>query len=162
MKQVWAPWRKRYLIVKKSRAGCIFCRAVKVPASRDPKNLVLYRSPLSFMILNLFPYNNGHLMLVPKRHVASLEKLNEKERLDLLNLHDLALRILRKALHPKGFNIGINLGRSGGAGVLGHIHLHIVSRWEGDTNFMPVLTGTKIISDSLQETYKRLRRFLKT
>ena len=107
-------------------------------------------------MLNLYPYNNGHLMLVPNRHVPSLEKLKNEERLDLLQLLDRSLAILRKALHPHGFNIGINLGRVGGAGVPGHVHMHVVPRWKGDTNFMPVTAGTKVISDSLKGTYQSL------
>lgn len=161
MERLWAPWRKHYVVVKKKMSVCIFCRALRAPRRQDPKNLVLYRSRFGFIILNLYPYNSGHLMVVPKRHVATLEKLNRAERLDFLKLHDLALQILRKALRPQGFNLGLNLSRSGGAGVLNHLHLHIVPRWMGDTNFMPVMTGTKVISDSLDGTYQRLRRFLK-
>ena len=161
MKQIWAPWRKRYVTLRKHRAGCIFCRDWRAPVSHDRKNLVVYRSRLSLIVLNLFPYNNGHLMVVPRRHVPTLEKLNARERLDLLSVIDLSLKILRKAFHPEGFNLGVNLGRAGGAGILGHVHLHVVPRWEGDTNFMPVITGAKVISDSLEGTYRLLRRLLK-
>ena len=161
MKQIWAPWRKRYITVKKRQAGCLFCRQWRSPSKSDPKNLVVHRSHSGFLVLNLFPYNNGHLMVVPRRHVSTLEPLSGEERLDLLDLLDVSLKILRKAFHPQGFNLGANLGRSGGAGVLGHVHLHVVPRWEGDTNFMPVVTGTKVISDSLEGTYRQLRRFIR-
>ena len=160
MKQIWAPWRKAYVTAKVRSKGCLFCRAKRAAQSQDQKNLVVHRSHRSFSILNLYPYNNGHVMVVPVRHVSGLEKLGSEERLDLLREVDLVLKLLRKVFHPEGFNLGLNLGRSGGAGVPGHVHLHMVPRWLGDTNFMPVLTGTKVISDSLKATHLALRRAL--
>ena len=141
--------------------GCFFCRDLKAPPQRDKNNYLLLRTRTAFILLNRFPYTNGHLMIVPNRHVSSLEKLSDNERLDLLGLLDLALGLLKKVFHPHGFNVGINLGRIGGAGVPGHIHVHAVPRWKGDTNFMPVLTGTKVISESLQATYLELKKALK-
>lgn len=161
MKRIWAPWRKRYIFAKKRMSDCIFCRVRVAATKADRKNLLLYRSLHSFVMLNLYPYNNGHLMLVPNRHVPSLEKLEDEERLDILRLLDRSLGILRKSFHPQGFNIGMNLGKSGGAGVPDHVHIHVVPRWEGDTNFMPVIGGTKVISDSLNSTYEVLRRLLR-
>lgn len=161
MKRIWAPWRKGYVFAKKRMRGCIFCRILRSPAKSDPKNLLLRRSFHSFAMLNLYPYNNGHLMLVPNRHVASLDALREIEKLDILRLLDRSIGILKKAFHPQGFNIGINLGKSGGAGVPDHIHIHVVPRWEGDTNFMPVVGQTKVISDSLASTFQALRRLQK-
>ena len=111
--------------------------------------------------MNRYPYTNAHLMLVPNRHVNSPEKLNEKERLNLFKLLDLSLKLLKKAFHPQGFNLGINLGKGGGAGIPGHLHLHVVPRWLGDTNFMPVTSGAKVISDSLGSTYRHLQNVLK-
>ena len=107
-------------------------------------------------MLNLYPYTNGHLLVVPNRHLSSLEKLKKPERLDLLELVDLGIEILKKSLHPTGFNVGFNLGPTGGAGIPGHVHLHVVPRWNGDTNFMPVLGGTRVISQSLDELYDLL------
>lgn len=158
MNQIWAPWRKKYIVIKKKFDGCIFCRALRAPSKKDSKNLLVYRSLQGFLMLNLYPYNNGHLLLMPNRHVSTLEKLKDQERLDLFHMIDRTVQILKNAFHPQGFNIGINIGRVGGAGIPGHVHIHIVPRWEGDTNFMPVITGTKVISDSLQGVYKTLHR----
>lgn len=159
MKRLWAPWRKGYVTHKKP-GRCIFCAALRAPSRNDRKHLVLRRSRHGFLILNLYPYNNGHVMVSPNRHVPSFEDLHREEKLDLLSLLDKATRALRKALHPRGFNVGLNLGRTGGAGFPGHLHLHVVPRWEGDTNFMPVLAGTKVISNSLQDVYEMLSRAL--
>ena len=161
MKRIWAPWRKGYILGQRRIPGCFFCRDRRSSPKKDKKNLLLYRSRHTFLLLNRYPYTNGHLMLTPNRHVPSLENLQDEERLDLLQLLDLALLLLRKSFRPQGFNIGLNLGRTGGAGIPGHVHLHVVPRWEGDTNFMPILTGTKVISDSLESAYHQLRRTLK-
>lgn len=161
MRQIWAPWRKKYVRSRRKTGGCLFCRVLRAPRKKDFKNLLLLRSKHSFLMLNLYPYTNGHLMAVPNRHVPSLEKLNEGEKLDLLRLQDRALGLLRRALHPQGFNLGINLGKVAGAGIPRHVHIHIVPRWFGDTNFMPVLSGAKVIADSPQGTYQALSRFLK-
>lgn len=160
MDRLWAPWRKNYVSQRKPLRGCIFCRAHRSSIKKDGANLLLYRSTHSFILLNRYPYNNGHLMIAPNRHVNTLEKLAAKERLNLLELLDLALQLLRKAFHPEGFNLGLNLGRTGGAGVPGHVHLHVVPRWKGDTNFMPIIARTKVISDSLQEVYRSLHRLI--
>jgi len=145
---------------QKRTGSCFFCGDFRAPRKKDPNNFLLYRSRHAFVLLNRYPYTNGHLMLIPNRHVASLERLKVEERLDLLHLLDLSLKLLNKALHPQGFNVGMNLGRLGGAGVPAHVHLHVVPRWLGDTNFMPVLTGTRVISASLRDTYRALRRVL--
>lgn len=160
MKNLWAPWRKVYISGKAKTPGCFLCRDLKAPRKKDKDNFLLFRSETAFIVLNRFPYTNGHLMVVPNRHVSSMEKLNDQERLDLLNLQDLALSLLKKVFHPHGFNVGFNLGQMGGAGIPGHIHMHVVPRWKGDTNFMPVLTGTKVISESLQATYLELKKAL--
>ena len=160
MKRLWAPWRKAYITGQKREKGCFLCRDLR--SKKDSKNRLLRRSRHAFILMNRYPYTNGHLMLVPNRHMASIETLNDEERLDLFQLLDVSVRLLKKALHPHGFNIGMNLGRISGAGLPGHLHLHVVPRWEGDTNFMPVLTGTKVISDSLGATYRELCRALRT
>lgn len=161
MDRIWAPWRKVYITSQTRRKGCFLCGVRRASHSKDPKHLLLFRSRHSFILLNRYPYTNAHLMIVTNRHVPSLEQLRDEERLDVLQLLDLALKILRKTIHPHGFNMGMNLGRTGGAGVPGHVHLHVVPRWKGDTNFMPVLTGTKVISDSLSSTYRQLRQSLR-
>lgn len=160
MNQIWAPWRKRYVSGKKAR-GCLFCRVVKAPRRKDRTHLLVHRSSRSYLMLNRYPYNNGHVMIVPNRHVPMLDRLAQREKLDLLQLLDRSLAVLKKTIHPQGFNIGINLGRSAGAGFPGHLHIHIVPRWTGDTNFMPVAGETKVISDSLEAVYEALSRRLK-
>lgn len=136
---------------------CIFCQKL---AGKDEENLVLWRGNTCFAMLNIFPYNNGHLMIAPYRHIASLKDLNEEEKLELMQALTFWLEILKEALQCQGFNIGMNIGRVAGAGVPDHIHLHIVPRWEGDTNFMPVIGDTKVIPQSLSSTYKMLKNAL--
>lgn len=162
MKRIWAPWRKAYILGKKPKSGCFFCTDIKAPRRKDQKNLLLYRGRYTFIVMNRYPYTNAHLMIVPYRHVESLEKLNDKEKLELLDLLTRSQKLLIKVFKPQGFNIGINIGKAAGAGIPHHIHLHIVPRWLGDTNFMPVTTGAKVISDSLDSTYQHLQRVLRT
>ncbi len=162
MKRIWAPWRKAYILGKKPKAGCFFCHGIRAPRNKDAKNLLLHRGRHSFIVINRYPYTNAHLMVVPYRHVESLDKLNDKEKLELLDLLALSQKLLTKIFKPHGFNIGINMGKAAGAGIPDHIHLHIVPRWLGDTNFMPVTSGVKVISDSLDSSYQHLQRVLKT
>lgn len=152
MRHLWAPWRMAYILEEKQE-GCIFCK--KPMEKKDKKNLILHQSDHAFVIMNKFPYNNGHLMVVPKRHCIDLDQLGEKEFQDLSHLLRASTQVLRRCLHPHGFNIGMNVGRVGGAGEE-HIHFHIVPRWAGDTNFMPVLGETKIIPEYLEKTYEKL------
>ncbi len=153
MDKIWAPWRKEYILQKKAK-GCIFCTAPK--EDRDRKNYIVKRTGHSFAILNLFPYNNGHLMVAPYRHTKDLEGLTDGELLDLMDLLKTSKRLLNKVLKPAGFNIGINIGKSSGAGIINHLHIHIVPRWTGDMNFMPVISDTKVIPESLESLYSRL------
>jgi ATP adenylyltransferase len=155
MKKIWAPWRSKFIYERK-RTGCIFCQALK--AKNDEKNLIIERSRYSFSMLNLYPYNNGHIMAAPKSHKSNLEKLTQDEITDLMSLVNKTTKLLKRELQPAGFNIGINIGKISGAGYPGHVHIHIVPRWEGDTNFMPVLSGSKVISESLYALYKRLKK----
>lgn len=154
MDKLWAPWRIGYIKRLRKTKGCLFCRAHQ--SKEDKKNLVFLRTRHSLGILNLYPYNNGHLMVAPKRHVRSLEFLGDKEMQDLMKCLKKAKRLLDKALRPQGYNIGINIGRIAGAGYDRHLHIHIVPRWQGDTNFMPVLSGTKVISEALTNLYRKL------
>ena len=160
MKKIWAPWRIRYIEMAMERSeGCIFCS--KINQNEDDKNLILYRGKKCFIIMNKFPYNPGHLMVAPYRHIASYEDLEEKESLELNHLIGLSLKVLKEVMKPDGFNIGVNLGRVAGAGVEGHLHVHIVPRWNGDTNFMPILADIKVIPEALEDTYKKLKEKFK-
>jgi len=152
MDSLWAPWRNVYVKAKPKRK-CLFCLAGKKQKS-DKNNLVLKRTKHSFSILNRYPYNNAHIMIAPYRHVKSLELLRDEELLDIVKLLNYTKKKIEKLLKPEGFNIGVNLGRIAGAGIPGHVHIHIVPRWGGDTNFMPAIANTKVISASLKESYK--------
>jgi ATP adenylyltransferase len=161
MRTLWAPWRAEYIYcaVGKPSLGkrhCLFCNLLK--ASDDRGNLILLRGRHAFIVMNRFPYNNGHLMVSPNRHVATFEKLSAAEGAELFRLVQRSLAALRRALKPHGFNVGANLGRVAGAGVAGHVHIHIVPRWLGDVNYMPLLAETRVISEHLSETYDRLKR----
>lgn len=158
MDLLWAPWRSKYIKIAKSIKGCIFCSKTK--AKKDKINYIISRTRHSFSMLNIYPYNNGHIMIAPYRHVKDLSKLNDEEMLDLFNLLRDTQLLLAKALKPDGYNIGINLGRAAGAGYKGHLHIHIVPRWVGDVNFIPVFTSTKIVSESLNASYSKLRKCL--
>jgi len=154
MQQMWTPWRMAY-IRREKRPGCIFCEMLG--AEDDRGQLILHRSELSFLVLNKFPYNNGHLMAVPYRHVDTLEALTAEEAVDMMALVSLGIRVLRCSTNPEGFNIGVNIGKIAGAGVIDHVHTHVVPRWGGDTNFMPVLADVRLIPQDLNETYAELR-----
>ncbi len=156
MERLWAPWRMAYVkkAARREYEGCIFCEALK---KSDEEALIVYRGRLSYIIMNTYPYNPGHLMVVPNRHVASLEDLGREELLELMLLVNASLKGLREAVSPHGFNIGVNLGQVAGAGIEDHVHIHIVPRWSGDTNFMPVIGNTKVIPQALQETYKVIK-----
>ena len=157
MDKLWAPWRSKYIYDRKRRR-CIFCMPRKGNKKADKKKYLIQRSEHSFSILNRYPYNNGHIMVAPLRHVKSLELLNDREVLDLMKVVNQTKRLLDKTLKPQGYNIGINMGKIAGAGFDGHVHVHIVPRWAGDTNFMPVLENVKVISESLDSLYGTLRR----
>lgn len=148
-KTLWAPWRIGYIKSVKKSKGCLFCKCSV--SKNDSSNLVIFKSKHSLAMLNLYPYNNGHLMVSPRKHVKSLELLSQKETLDLINTLHRAKKRLQKILRPQGFNIGMNIGKISGAGIDQHLHIHIVPRWQGDTNFMPALCATKVISQSLEE-----------
>ena len=153
MKQVWAPWRMEY--IKQDKSGeCIFCVLPK--ANEDEKNFILHKGDTCFVIMNVYPYNTGHLMVSPYRHLSCITKMDEKENTELNRLTHSCVEILRTVKSPEGFNIGINLGKAGGAGFDEHIHMHIVPRWIGDTNYMPVLADTKVHPEHLQATYDSL------
>ena len=151
--RLWAPWRSRFLSRKKS-GRCIFCAA---HASRqDREHHVVARGMRAFALLNRYPYNNGHIMIAPKRHIGTLEAIRPAEWAEMLVMSRRLMARLRRAIRPQGWNLGINLGRIAGAGIPGHVHLHLVPRWNGDTNFMPMFGGARVISQSLDELYNQL------
>ncbi|MCZ6864790.1 MAG: HIT domain-containing protein [Candidatus Dadabacteria bacterium] len=157
MKTLWAPWRIEYITGGK-KEGCIFCDKPK--EGNDKKNLILYKGETSFIIMNRYPYSNGHLLAVPYRHINNMSELDHKERLELMNLTTKCIEIL-KVMNPDGFNIGMNLGTAGGAGIDDHLHFHIVPRWNGDTNFMPLIADVKVMPEYLEDTYETLSEQLK-
>lgn len=156
MDYLWAPWRIEY--IKKARdeekEGCFLCSK---PAEKDDAaNLILYRGQYCFIIMNSYPYNSGHLMIAPYRHVANLEDMSDEERNEQFGLVSRSVAILKQVFKADGFNIGMNLGRIAGAGTDKHIHTHIVPRWAGDTNFMPLVGDIKVVNEALKDTYKKL------
>ncbi|MDD5108976.1 MAG: HIT domain-containing protein [Candidatus Omnitrophica bacterium] len=153
MDRLWAPWRLNYLSGKRKEKGCIFCHA-KIDSTND---YVIFKTKKSICLLNRYPYNNGHVMICPLRHINDITKLTEEEIIDLFKSLNRTKGLLQKVLKPQGYNIGLNLGKVAGAGITGHLHLHIVPRWLGDKNFMPLISGTKVISESLDELVKRLK-----
>src|SRR2546425_8542505 len=156
MQHLWAPWRMEFIKGPKP-SGCFFCEAAAADPSQDADRLVLARGDLALAILNRYPYNNGHLMVAPKAHLANLEDLPAATANDLMALTQRALRVLRQVLSPQGFNLGINAGKTAGAGVADHVHQHVVPRWDGDTNFMPLVADTKVLNESLTVSYQQLR-----
>ena len=153
MDRIWAPWRIKY-IQKKMKKKCIFCLEDK---SQHKKNYLFIKNKYSMAMLNAYPYNNGHVMVFPRRHVKNLEVLKKEEIFDIFKTLNQSIKRLNKILKPQGYNIGINISDFAGAGIKNHLHIHIVPRWKGDTNFMPVIYGTKIISQSLDELLSKLR-----
>ncbi len=163
MEKLWSPWRSKYIdtLADKTQnvdGKSLFTRIAE--ENKDKENFLLYRGKTSFIIMNLYPYNSGHLMIVPYRQADSLSSLDEETRLELFHLIDISCKALTDALHPEGFNIGANLGRSSGAGITEHIHFHIVPRWNGDTSFMAVFNDVKIVSHAMEETYEKLKKAL--
>jgi ATP adenylyltransferase len=160
MEQLWAPWRMELIEKGAKPQGCIFCDLPS--ASDDRANLILGRSKHTFAILNRYPYNNGHLMVVPLRHIADLAGLSPEENSELAEMLRVAVRLLGRAYQAQGYNIGMNLGHVAGAGIADHIHWHVVPRWNGDTNFMPVLGDIKVMIEHLQAGWDRLRPLFDT
>lgn len=155
MDQMWAPWRMQYIQQSEPEPGCLFCNIAR--QDEDETNLVVYRGPRCFVMLNLYPYNSGHLMVVPYQHVGAVDALAPEVGADLLQTAQLAVRAIDRVMEPHGYNMGINQGTVAGAGVPDHIHLHVVPRWNGDTNFMPVLADAKVMPELLAATAAKLR-----
>jgi ATP adenylyltransferase len=155
MDVLWAPWRMDYILSDEKAGGCIFC--LGEDRQEDENRLILHVGLKTMVMMNRFPYINGHLLVAPIRHVPGLERLTDEENLELLKTVRKSVEILKKVMNPEGFNIGLNLGRVAGAGVEEHMHFHIVPRWNGDTNYMTVLGDVRVIPEHLKETYRKLR-----
>jgi ATP adenylyltransferase len=159
MEVLHAPWRIDYILSPKresvGQGESLFARIAQ--SDDDEGNYVIHRSRQCYAVLNAYPYNGGHLMVIPYRQVAAFEELNDEEMLDLMRLAQRCIAALRNVMKPHGFNLGLNLGKCAGAGILEHLHLHIVPRWEGDTNFMPVVASTNVVPEALRETAAKLR-----
>ncbi len=156
--RLWAPWRMKYIqaFASSEEPECFLCENQKMKDNEN--NLILIRGRHCFIIMNLYPYNNGHLMIAPFRHTGDFLSLTAEETSEASEMIKLSIRALNETMHPHGFNVGLNLGRIAGAGIEEHIHWHIVPRWSGDTNFMPVISETKVVSESLHEGYRRLKK----
>ena len=157
MEKLWAPWRMKYINSGGKPTGCIFCDFPKEDPSEDPKNRILYRGEHCFVIMNAFPYSNGHLMVVPYRHTSDFLSLTAEEKGEMMTLLQVSCDILKKTARPDGFNIGMNIGAVSGAGIADHLHMHIVPRWTGDINFMPVFADVRVIAESLEDTYAKMK-----
>ena len=157
MKELWAPWRIEYFKKAKSE-GCFLCKSFA--SSRDRDNLILKRGKTCVALMNRYPYTSGHLMVAPGRHVATLEDMKPRELAEMMQMTQQAIRALKKIARPHGFNIGVNIGEAAGAGLKDHLHLHIVPRWTGDTNFVTVMADVRILPQALQELWKELRKVM--
>jgi ATP adenylyltransferase len=154
MEQIWAPWRIKYILMEKP-GGCILCE--KPSQNNDAPNYILYRGDKNFVIMNSYPYNPGHLMIAPYRHIANLDELTNEELHEHFEIVSRSIKVLRQVFNPGGFNLGINMGKVAGVGIEDHFHTHIVPRWQGDTNFMPVISDARVVPEALAETYEKLK-----
>jgi len=154
MKHIWAPWRMEFIQMEKPK-GCILCE--KPRQNNDALNYILYRGDKNFVIMNSYPYNPGHLMVAPYRHIGNLEELTDEELHEHFKIVSRSVKLLKQVFNPGGFNIGINMGKIAGAGIVDHFHTHIVPRWPGDTNFMPVISDVRVLPEALTETYNKLK-----
>lgn len=152
---VYAPWREEFVLSKKREDGCIFCNRIAVP-EEDARHFVVYRGDTALVMLNLYPFTSGHLLVIPYRHAGELEEINDAESLECAQLMQKSVSVLKTGLSPDGFTLGLNIGRAAGAGVPGHLHWHVVCRWSGDSNFLPVVGGSRLLSVSIEETYTRI------
>ena len=152
---IYAPWREEFLLSKKQEEGCVFCNRIARPED-DDQHFVVYRGDTSLVMLNLYPYTSGHLLIIPYRHVAELEELTDDENLEDARLMQKAVSVLKQAMAPDGFTLGLNIGRAAGAGIPGHLHWHVVARWSGDSNFLPVIGEARLLSVRVEETFRRV------
>ena len=158
MDRIWAPWRIGFILKGENKGDCFLCQYPR--ENKDEAHLILYRGEKNFIILNVYPYNTGHLMVAPYRHIGKLDDITDEEAKEHFALVRLSVKLLNKVMQPAGFNTGMNLGRVAGAGIADHIHTHVVPRWQGDANFMPVISETKVLPESLTMTYRKLKEGL--
>lgn len=163
MKHLWAPWRIDYILDENKLRSCLFCDISQKDSGRmvDKKNLIIHRGTHCFVLLNKYPYNNGHLMVVPYKHVQTFDGLSDETLFEIIKTVKLSVDNLKKALSPDGFNIGLNFGKVAGAGMEAHMHLHIVPRWTGDTDSMPIISETRVMPEHLKKTYNKIYKFFK-
>jgi len=161
MKRLWAPWRMEYILDENKHKSCLFCDMLGEGRTKDKKNLILYRGKHCFVLLNRYPYNSGHLMVLPYIHTPAFDGLSDKVLLDFIKTVDKSVSILKKVLRPDGFNMGLNFGKVAGAGLEQHMHLHVVPRWTGDTDSMPIISETRVMPEHLRKTYSKLKMFFK-
>jgi len=163
MKRLWAPWRIEYILDENKHKSCLFCDISQnnCNTTDDKKNLILYRGKHCFVLMNKYPYNNGHLMVVPYFHTPNFEGLSDAVLFELIRTVKQSVNILKKAINPDGFNLGLNFGKVAGAGMEAHMHLHIVPRWTGDTDSMPIIAETRVMPEHLRKTYNKLNKFFK-
>lgn len=155
--RLYTPWRMKYITSKKKKVdGCVFCTAVGDNPDHDRDNYLILRGKTTFTIMNIYPYNTGHLMVLPKQHVSTLVELSQEVQCELMLHVTYFTELLGNLLRPDGFNVGLNLGRDAGSGIDSHLHMHIVPRWNGDSNFMPVVSNTRILPETLEETYDKI------
>lgn len=154
---LWAPWRMAYIKGSERKTGCVFCEA---PRQDDEEALIVYRGRTAYVILNKYPYNTGHVMVVPYRHVSSIADLSLEELAEIGLLVKASIKALEEVYRPHGFNIGVNIGEAAGAGIAGHVHVHVLPRWRGDTNFTVITSATKVVPEALEDTYRKLRSVL--
>ena len=157
METLWAPWRMEYILSDEQKGGCIFCPGDQRDLDED--RLILHVGPMTMVVMNMFPYINGHLLVAPVRHLADLSGLSDEENLALFKMVQKSMKILKEVMTPEGFNVGLNLGRVAGAGVEEHMHFHIVPRWNGDTNFMTVFGDVRVIPEHIKQTYQKLKPY---
>lgn len=161
MKRLWAPWRMEYILDEKKHGSCLFCHISQAKKANDRKNLILYRGKNCFVVLNKYPYNNGHLMVVPYFHTPTFDGLDDDVLFDLMKTQKISVDMIKKAMNPDGFNLGLNFGKVAGAGMESHMHMHIVPRWTGDTDSMPIIAETRVMPEHLMKTYNKLRGLFK-
>ncbi|OFV95388.1 MAG: HIT family hydrolase [Acidobacteria bacterium RIFCSPLOWO2_02_FULL_60_20] len=155
MDYLWSPWRYRYVTGAEPTSGCVFCQ--KVEQNEDEKNLILYRGLNNFVLLNIYPYTSGHLMVAPYRHIAQLAQADDATWSELMMLTRKAEQAIQTAYKPEGINLGMNLGKSAGAGIADHIHMHVLPRWQADSNFISVIGETRVLPEALSDTYRKLK-----
>lgn len=162
MDRLYTPWRMNYVAsTQEKREGCVFCDHLNADPVHDRENYLIYRGQTTFTVMNLYPYNTGHLIILPNEHVATLPEVSPTAQFEMITMTSYLTELLAELMHPDGFNVGLNIGRTAGAGIDSHLHIHIVPRWSGDSNFMPVIGETRVLPEELVDTYDKIVTLLK-